>query len=149
MTIEKTIQTQWFPDENLIETQLKGDITQEDVRYWKSTLDEAFAQINQGTRFKILIDLYGFKAVDLATHKLYREIIPLLLADYNWKVGYVDLFEEAKGMKFASLRGISCYAAAHVHQDEEKINKYQKHFSRENEQFFTSPLKARAWLYAR
>ncbi|MDN4166186.1 hypothetical protein QWY31_11775 [Cytophagales bacterium LB-30] len=149
MTIERTIQTLWFPNENLIETQLKGDITQEDVKYWKSTLAKAFSQIGQGTRFKILIDLYGFKAVDLATHKLYREIIPLLLADYNWKVGYVDLFEEAKDMKFSSLLGITCIAAAHVHQDEEKINKYQERFSRENEQFFTDPLKARAWIYAR
>lgn len=149
MTAEKIIETNWFPEQKLLETRLVGDVSQEDVAYWKKTLEETLANIEVGSSFKILVDFYGFKAIDLPTHKLYREVIPLLLADYNWKVGYVDLFEEAQQMKFSSKKGITCFAAAHVHQDEEKIKKYQENFGRENERFFTDPQQAKDWIRSR
>jgi len=146
MIVEKTIETNWYPEQRLIETKLSGDVNLEDISYWKKTLEQAFNKIESGSSFKILINLFGFKPIDLPTHKKYRDIIPLLLANYNWKVGYADLFEEAKYMTFASHRDITCFAAAHVHQDEEKIKKYQEHFGREDEQFFIDHEKAKTWI---
>jgi hypothetical protein len=144
--IEKKIGTVWLPKEAMIETELIGEVDQEDVDHWKNSLELAFRQIPDGAKFKMLINLYGFKAINLEVHKSYRDVIPLLLSSYGWKVGYVDLFEEAKGMTFSNTRGIACFAAAHVHQDEEKISKYEARFSRETEHFFTDPHKAKEWL---
>lgn len=143
---EKKIGTVWLPKEAMIQTELIGEVDQEDVDDWKNSLAVAFRQVPDGSKFKMLINLSGFKAINLEVHKNYRDIIPVLLSGYGWKVGYVDLFEEAKAMKFSNTRGIACFAAAHVHHDEEKINKYEARFSKETEHFFTDPRKAKEWL---
>lgn len=60
---------------------------------------------------------------------------------------YVDLFEEdAKKLVLSVTRGITCIAAAHCHQDAGKIERYQSHYSRPNEHFFTDPEKAEKWI---
>lgn len=138
--------TKWHHELNLIETNLSGNIDEQDVIQWEKSLHDAMSQIPEGSQFKILVNLYGFKAVNIQAHKRYREIIPLLLANYNWKVGYVDLFEESKLMKFSKTRNIVCIAAVHVHQDEEKIKKYEENFSRENEHFMTDVTRAKEWI---
>jgi len=144
--VEKEISTTWFPEEKLMETKLIGDVDQKAVDDWTTSLALAFRQVPDGSKFKMLINLYGFKAISLEVHKSYRDVIPLLLSSYGWKVGYVDLFEEAKAMTFSNTRGIACFAAAHVHQDEEKISRYEARFSSETEHFFTDPRKAKEWL---
>lgn len=143
---KKTVNTQWHHELNLIETNLSGNIDEQDVIQWEKSLHDALALIPEGSQFKILVNLYGFKAVNIQVHKRYRDIIPMLLADYNWKVGYVDLFEESRLMKFRKTRNIACAAAVHVHQDGEKINKYEANFSRENEHFMTDLKKAKEWI---
>ena len=142
----KRADTIWHAEEKWIETILSGDIEEADVIEWEQSLERAFNQIPAISSFKILVDLFGFKAVSLAVHKRYRDIIPFTLSRYNWKVGYVDLFEEASQMTFSTTRNISCVAAVHVHQDEEKIGKYQERFGRANEQFMTDPVRARQWI---
>lgn len=143
---EKVIETNWWHGQKLIETKLIGEVDLDDINLWKHSLKEALNKITEGGSFKIMVNLYGFKAVNIEAHKQYREIIPLLLAQYDWKVGYVDLFEESKAMKFTRTRGIHCFAAVHVHHDKEKIGKYEENFGRVNEHFMTDPEKAMQWI---
>lgn len=142
----KIAETEWLPEKKLINTHLSGDVDLADIEQWEQSLHAALDKIPDNSIFKILINLYGFKAVDFTVHKRYREIILLTLANYGWKVGYVDLFEEAANMQFNYLRGIKCVGAAHVHQDASKIEKYESLFSRENERFFTDPQAAEKWI---
>jgi hypothetical protein len=88
-----------------------------------------------------------FKAINFEAHKCFRNVIPLTLAKYGWKVGYVDLFaEESSQMEYSNTRGIRCIKAAHVHQDETKIGLYERSYSREDERYFTDLEEASAWL---
>ncbi len=135
-----------LPEKKLLVTELSGDIAIADIETWESSLHSAFAEIEDGGEFKIFVDLVGFQAIDVQAHKRFRNIIPLLLADYGWRVGYLNLFEEAAGLKLANKRGIRCIGAAHAHHDATKIGKYQSMFGTDREQFFTDPLQARAWI---
>jgi hypothetical protein len=91
--------------------------------------------------------MYGFKAVNIDTHKRFRGIVPLTLADYGWKVGYVDLFEEeARTMTYKNTRGIKCVGAVHSHQDETKMDLYETKYGSENEHFFPDPIRAIEWI---
>ncbi|MCF0042038.1 hypothetical protein [Dyadobacter fanqingshengii] len=143
----KTIRSDWFADELLIITQISGDIENADVIRWEQTLHAALDQVPDSGAFKIFINLYGFKAVDLEAHKQFRNIIPLNLASYGWKVGYVAMFpEEAEKMIIFKKRNVQCIAAAHCHQDVTKIEKYESLYSSDNEHFFTDAEAADAWI---
>ena len=143
----KIAKTEWNPDKKLISTHISGDVDKTDIEKWEASLYTALSQIKENETFKIFVNLYGFKAVDLEAHKRFRNIIPLTLAAYGWKVGYIDLFEEeAKSITYANTRGIHCAGAAHVHQDETKIALYQSRYSSKNEQYFNDPRQAAAWL---
>lgn len=140
-------ESHWLPEQQLLITHISGDITRAEVEYWEDTLHQALAEIPDDTSFKIFINLYGFKATDLDAHKRFRTIVPATLATYGWKVGYVDLFaEEAKGLEIRYTRGIRCTGAAHVHQDDTKIDRYEAEFSSPRERFFTDPEMARKWI---
>ena len=141
----KLKQTLWLPQERLILTELSGDVDLTDIQDWKRSITDAFALIENNSRFKIMVNLHGFKAVDVTAHKAFREIIPRVLANYGWRVGYLDLFPEAV-VDLKNERGIQCVAAVHVHHDETKINNYDTNYSREHERFFTDPVKAREWI---
>ena len=148
MNHRKITETAWYPEEKLIITYLSGEIDFIDIKRWEASLKTAFEQIEDNSIFKILVNLHGFKATDIEAHKHYRSIIPLMLADYGWKIGYVDLFDEAENMVFKNTRGIRCVGAAHVHQDKTKIEKYETNFGRKNERFFTDPVEANEWIRA-
>lgn len=144
--LKKITTSQWYPEEKLLETILSGDVDEDDIVRWENSLEKATNQIPEGSTFKCLVNLHGFTAININAHKRYRTIIPLTLAKYNWKVGYVDLFEEASQLTFSKNRNIQCLAAVHVHQDETKISKYEEKFGRDNEHFMTDPDKAKAWI---
>ncbi|SKB70890.1 hypothetical protein [Dyadobacter psychrophilus] len=147
MSEVKTIGSEWFADEKLIITQISGDIEKEDVARWEQTLHAALNQIPDSGAFKIFINLHGFKAVDLDAHKQFRSIIPLTLANYGWKVGYLDMFpEEAEKLVISKNRNVQCIAAVHCHQDITKIEKYESLYSSDNEHFFTDVEAADAWI---
>jgi hypothetical protein len=148
MNYPKITTTEWHPDKKLIITQLSRDVDLADVELWETSFKNTLDTIEDNGIFKIFVNLHGFKAADIEAHKRYRSIIPLTLADYGWKVGYVDLFDEARDMSFKNIRGIRCVAAAHVHHDETKIEKYEMNFGRENERFFTDPKRAEEWIEA-
>jgi hypothetical protein len=142
----KITHSEWFPDNNLLITHISGDVTKEDISLWEQSLYTALERINDNGSFKILVNLYGFKAVDFEAHKAFRTIVPATLANYGWRTGYLDLFEEAANLQLTQTRGISCIAAAHVHQDETKIEKYEALFGKATEHFFTDPFKAEHWI---
>jgi hypothetical protein len=147
MTDQLIAETTWIPEKQLVVTHLSGEAEQTGIETWEASLQEALAQIPDDSTFRILVNIHGFQAADLEAHKTFRTIVPLTLAAYGWKVGYVNLFEEeAKNLVYTSTRGIKCVAAAHCHQDATKIERYQTRFGRPNEQFFTDPEQARRWL---
>jgi len=146
MKPEKIIRSEWLPDNHLIVSELYGDLNASDIEEWEGSLSEALSEIKDNGHFRILVNMFGFKATDLDAHKRFRGIIPLTLADYGWKVGYVALFEESKTMTFRNIRGKTCIAAAHVHQDATKMEQYELRFGKANERFFTDPDAARSWI---
>jgi beta-lactamase class D len=143
----KITRTDWYPEKSLVVTHISGDVTKDDIATWEKSLHDTLDRLEPNSSFKIFINLHGFKAIDIEAHKRFRAIVPSTLANYGWKVGYVDLFEEeGKKLTFSNTRGIQCSAAVHCHQDATKIELYQQRFSRENEHFFTDPVKALQWV---
>ena len=147
MLSTKITETSWHPEKRLIVTHISGDIEKDDIEHWERSFRNALEQIEDNSTFKIFINMYGFKAVNIDAHKRFRAVIPLTLADYGWKVGYLGLFEEeAKTMTYKNTRGIKCVGAAHSHQDETKMDLYETRFSSDREHFFTDPIQARQWI---
>jgi len=139
--------SQWISKEKLLITNLSGPVDREDIAIWKHMLLQAQDEIPDGSRFKMYINLYGFKAADMEAHKAMREVVPRTLARYGFRAGYVDLFDNVE-LPLQCHRGIQCLAAAHVHQDDTKIGLYRERFGSETEQFFTDPLLAETWIRA-
>ena len=147
MVMTKITETNWYPEKRLVVTHISGDIEKDDIEQWEKSFKKALDQIEDETTFKIFVNMYGFKAVNIDTHKRFRTVIPLALADYGWKVGYVDLFEEeAKTMTYKNTRGIKCVGAAHSHQEKTKMDLYETRFSSDREHFFLDPIQARQWI---
>ena len=141
----KLTQSFWHPEQQLIITKISGNVEMEDVVAWEGSLQKALKQVPDNGRFKIMVDLHGFKAVNFEVHKKFRVIIPQTLANYGWRVGYLDMFPEAD-VELTNTRGIQCFAAVHVHQDETKIKNYDTNYSKPNERFFTDPAIAYDWI---
>ncbi|WP_342086377.1 hypothetical protein [Dyadobacter sp. OTU695] len=147
MSDSKITKTDWEPVNRLIITQISGEVEKADVIRWKQSLHDALDQIEDGGSFSIFVNLHGFTALNLDAHKYFRNIVPLTLADYGWKVGYLAMFEEeAARLVLTTKRNIRCLAAVHCHQDETKIEKYESLYSSPCERFFTDPGKAEAWI---
>ncbi|MBD0257009.1 MAG: hypothetical protein ICV83_14920 [Cytophagales bacterium] len=138
--------SEWLPEEKLVITQISGEADMAAIEAWDRSLQEALSRIEENGTFKILVNLHGFQAVNLAAHQRFRTVIPATLANYGWKAGYVNLFEEAANMQLTRTRGIACVAAVHVHQDQSKIEKYDAMFGKETERFFTDPALGYSWI---
>lgn len=146
MVTTKIIETNWHPEKRLVVTHISGDIEKDDIEHWEKSFKNTLDKIEDNTTFKIFVNMYGFKAINIDAHKRFRDVVPLTLADYGWKVGYMDLFEEAKTMTYKNTRGIKCVGAAHSHQDETKMDLYETRFSSDREHFFLDPTQARQWI---
>lgn len=141
------VEADWLKNQKLIVATISGDVASADVEAWEKRLGDALNQIEDNGSFKIFVNMHGFKAIDAEAHKRFRNVIPLTLANYGWKVGYVHLFEEeSKAMKVKHERGIKCVGASHSHQDETKMSLYEARFSSARERFFTDPVQARLWI---
>ncbi|ULQ56967.1 hypothetical protein KJS94_02000 [Flavihumibacter rivuli] len=139
--------SEWIASAKLIITQISGKASMQDVEQWEASLQEALAQVPEYGEFKIFVNLYGFKAENFEVHKRFRNIVPLTLAEYGWRVGYLGLFEEeAKSLVISNKRGITCLAAVHCHQDETKIALYDEKYSSDRERFFIDPVVAGQWI---
>ncbi|HVG15539.1 MAG TPA: hypothetical protein VM935_11280 [Chitinophagaceae bacterium] len=143
----KRKQTNYLKEKRLVITELSGDIDSEDIEAWQQSLATVLRQLEPGTKFKILVDLYGYKARDFEAHKKFRAIVPQMLAEYGWYVGYLRMFPEAS-LFIRSSQNTYCVAAAHVHQDETKMRNYSENYSMRNERFFIDPEAARTWIDA-
>lgn len=142
--------TIYDPEQKMILTRLCGTLVISDIDLWQQSLQTALEKIPDGGTFRILVDLHGFTAASFEAHKHFRTIIPLTLAMYGWKVGYIALFEEAATViGYGTVRDIRCTAAAHVHHDATKIGLYQASFGSEEEAFFTDAKAALNWLQER
>jgi len=135
----------WIASSQLLITRISGNTDMQDVEKWEASLLSSLGEVNDNGVFKILIDLHGFKAVNFEVHKKFRIVIPKTLGRYGWRVGYLDMFPEAK-LQLENRRRIQCVAAAHVHHDESKIAVYEAKYSRPNERFFTDPVQAEDWI---
>ena len=141
------ISSEWVKEERLLITHLNGKATEEDIHYWEVTLQRALDLIEPFSNFKMLVDLYGYEGATTSAHKVMRTVIPSTLANYNFRAGYLGLFEDA-AVELIKTKGVSCVAAAHVHQDETKIGLYEERFSSVNERFFTNYQAALTWITA-
>src|SRR5687767_13589187 len=113
----KITETKWYPEEKLVVTRISGEVDEADIEKWRQSLQDAIGKIDNNDRFKIFVNLHGFKAINFDAHKKFRVIIPATLADYGFRVGYLGLFPEAE-ITLKKKRGIQCVAAVHVHHDE-------------------------------
>lgn len=145
----KVIRSDWYPADQLIVTQLSGLVDKSDIIYWQQTLNAAFRLVPDSAEFKIFVNLHGFTASDLDAHQYFRSIIPLTLAAYGWRVGYLAMFpDEAEKLTVSHTRNIRCIAAVHCHHDVSKIERYQALYSSDIEHFYSDPHLAEAWIKA-
>lgn len=148
-TISKCTITTWYPEKKLVVTNIRGNLETTDIEIWEKSLKETLDQIGDHIKFKIFVNMHGFKAIDINAHKRFRAVIPTTLLEYGWKVGYIDLFEEAaQNINYKYTRGIQCVGAAHAHQDKTKMDLYESQFSNDHEHYFTDPNQAMQWIEA-
>lgn len=95
--------------------------------------------------FKLFSNLHGFKAVNIATHKMMREIVPQFLSDHGIFSGYAKLFPEIS-VHVSVLDNRLCIKCAHVHHDDTKISSYKAELSNETENYFTDQQEGWNWL---
>jgi hypothetical protein len=101
----KIIKADWYPDKKRLVTQLKSELQAGDIEKRERTFRGAPAQMQDDPVGKVFVSRHGLKAVDLAAHKRFRDIVPLTPADYGWKAGYVNFFEGVGTMAFQNTGG--------------------------------------------
>lgn len=142
----KVIETTWNAKTRILNTQLKGRVSEKDAAAWELSLDHALKLIPANTEFKILLDLEGFEPENIQAHKAMRNIIPFILARHGLRPAFVDLFDEKPELPIKITNGIRCTAFANVHHDRNKMADYRKRIGQKNQQFFTDSIKAQDWL---
>lgn len=142
----KIIYAAYHAKVQVLEIRLSDIVSFEDIETWKLVIRKAVAEIPDNSEIRVLVNLFGFKAENVEVHKAYRNIIPLLLADFGYRIGYLDLFPEAS-LELSNHRGIRCVAMANVHQDATKMSTYQERFSTAREQYFTDQEAAVDWIF--
>ncbi len=137
----------WNPMDRVLATRIGGNTDLAGVAEWRGSLARELSRIEDGSTFKIIVDLRGYEIADLAAHQEMRAIIPLTLAEYGFRTALLDLFEGVE-LPLRNRYGISCVAAAHVHHDEGKMTAYDRELGRSNERFFTNYRRALEWIQA-
>lgn len=136
----------WDDTLSILQTELKGPVTREDVELWKRDLYAELDRIPSGRQFRLLLDLDGYEPVDMEAHKAMRLVIPTLLLNHGMRPAYADLFDEPGDLHISMVRNRRCFAFANVHHDENKMSQYEMKIGRSDQRFFTDPDKARQWL---
>jgi hypothetical protein len=141
----KEVNTIWSEENGLLTTRLSGLVDIDDIEDWKAGLMGALQLLKPDSSFKAFINIHGFKAVNMDAHKAFRTVVPLILAEHNFRIGYVDLFDNVE-LPLTSKDGIQCIAVAHAHHDADKMNLYESSYSKANDRYFTDPAEAEKWL---
>ncbi len=136
----------WDDTLSILQTELKGQVTREDVERWKRDLYAELERIPSGRQFRLLLDLDGYEPFDLQAHQAMRLVIPTLLLHHGMRPAFADLFEETGEIPISMQRNRRCFAFANVHHDEHKMMQYETKIGRSDQKFFTDADKARQWL---
>ncbi len=67
----------------MILTRLSGEVSIPEIEQWEKSLFDVLEKISDNEVFKIFINLFGFKAINVEAHKRYRSTIPLVLSKYG------------------------------------------------------------------
>lgn len=124
---------------------LTGGVDLLTVNRWKENMDQEALAIPRGMHFRSLFSLEGYQPLDVEVHKAMRQTIPYFLSRFNFYAGYLRLFPEVR-VPLKSTGGSQCDRVAHVHNDQGKMQEYQRRFGRDNEQFFTTNRAAFDWI---
>lgn len=147
MTSARMTYVRWNPTTRILATHVSGVVSAGDVAAWKKDLEQATRALPDDGAFGMLVDLRGYEVAeqDLSVHKTMREVMPQLLAEHGFEVGFFKLFETAPS---ATRRTGStlCVAVANVHHDEAKMARYNELLATESERFFHRAEDARVWL---
>lgn len=135
----------WIPDKKTFLVQAKGEMNMDELCEWEEEVRATIRKIRDNTRFKAIIDMSHFHPVDLDTFRAMRPIIPLLFANYYFRVGYPDSVENLV-LPLRKIRGIQCVAMAHISHDPYKMFEYNRKFGTDHERFFTDRQPAELWL---
>ncbi|HET8796652.1 MAG TPA: STAS/SEC14 domain-containing protein [Thermoanaerobaculia bacterium] len=128
----------------IIETQLTGTVTVEDVERWKAALEAEIASLPDGEVFALLVNIHGYEPASMEAHKAFRTVVPRTLARHGFRPGFADLL--GTGIDVTTERGVTCVAHANVHHDAKKMADYEQKIGRANERFFTRLEDARTWI---
>lgn len=142
---EKEYYTEWQPEGKLLTTKLSGMVNETDIQNWQQTLESAIKQIPADSSFKMLVDIYGFKAENFDAHKKFRVVLPVTLARFGLRIGYLSLFPDAE-LQLDREDGKQCIVIAHTHHDEGKMELYEQQCSQPNDRYFKDPIAAADWI---
>jgi hypothetical protein len=137
----------WDPARNILRTRFTGPAGIAQVVSWRAGLYAAAAAIPRHGAFKLLVDIRGYQVAqtDPAVHKVQREVIPLFLATYHFRTGFIEFFG-VKGEVVPVKEDARCMAVAHVHHESGKMELYRQTLGRENEGFFSQIQEAETWI---
>ena len=136
----------WDDTLSVLQTELTGAVTRDDVERWKKRLYSELERIPDGRAFRLLLDLSGFEPVDLEAHKAMRLVIPEILLTHGMRPAFVDLFKDQGEPTVSVKRKRRCFAFANVHHDKDKMSQYEVKIGRADQCFFTDPKEAYHWL---
>jgi hypothetical protein len=143
--MKKIIRASWDPKQSLLSTTLRGRMNEEDIAEWKEMLQMSIDAIPDDTSFKMLANFTGVETVNANVHAAFRVSLPHLLARYDCRLSFLNLFPEA-AVELSSKRGIRCRAIASVMEDAEQMGEYDYRFASEQEGFFNEADEALQWL---
>lgn len=139
--------TSWDPGRHILRTRFSGPAGIAQVVSWRAGLYAAAASIPRGAAFKLIVDARGYSVADIdpSVHKVQREVIPLFLATYHFRTGFIDFFG-VKGEVVAAKEDARCMAVAHVHHECPKMELYRQTLGRADENFFCLIQEAESWI---
>jgi hypothetical protein len=143
--MKKIIRVSWEPKQSLLSTTLCGRMDEEDIAEWKEMLQMSIDAIPDDTLFRLLANFTGVEAVNANVHAVFRMSLPHLLAQYDCRLSFLNLFPET-AIELSSKRGIRCRAIANVVEDAARMGDYDYRFASEQEGFFNDLNEALQWL---
>jgi hypothetical protein len=137
----------WDARQAILRTRFPGPAGIAEVVAWRAGLYAAAASIPRLSSFKLLVDLRGYEVsvMEPSVHKVQREIVPIFLATYHFRTGFIDFFG-VKGDTVRYREEAHCRGVAHVHHDAPKMELYRQTLGRDDESFFSSLPEAEAWI---
>ena len=137
----------WLDDAQVLSTRVAGVLSLDDVERWRQDLQRTVRRLPREGVFRMLVDVRGYEVADQNrhVHQVMREVIPLFLAAHGFRVGFFDLYQAEPSVGRDAAEAL-CVAAAHVHHDQAKMERYNELLGTTSERFFSDLAEAAAWL---